>query len=223
METPVNITVGPISLEGSLTMPGGGLTGGIVICHPHPLYGGDMSNPVVTRVSEVCEAARLATLRFNFRGVGRSGGVYSDGEGEQEDVLSTLDFLQGKIGTDLPLGVAGYSFGAWVGNRVAQRERRVRALAAIAPPLALRDFEFLKGPFQITLLVAGSEDQYCPADQLRALAGRVPGTEVKVIEGADHFFFGKLYPLGQAVLSWTRLWVGSAAIPGEAAGDGSSG
>lgn len=181
-----------------------------------------MNNPVVTRVSEVCKAAGLAALRFNFRGVGRSGGVYADGEGEQDDVASTLDFLEGRIGPNLPLGVAGYSFGAWVGSRVAQRERRVRALVAIAPPLALRDFGFLKGPFQTTLLVAGSQDQYCPVDQLRALAERLPGTLVRVIEGADHFFFGKLYPLGQAVASWARLWVGSAAISGEAAGDGSS-
>ena len=223
METPVAITVGSISLDGSLAMPAGLLAGGIVICHPHPLYAGEMNNPVVTRVSAVCEAAQLATLRFNFRGVGGSGGVYSDGEGEQEDVLSTLDFLQGKIGPNLPLGVAGYSFGAWVGSRVAQRERRVRALAAIAPPLALRDFGFLRGPFQTTLLVAGSEDQYCPVDQLRALAERVPGAEVRVIEEADHFWGRKLYPLGQAVLSWTRLWVGSAAFPGEAIGDGGSG
>lgn len=204
-------------------MPASAPTGGIVVCHPHPLYGGEMNNPVVIRVSEVCQAAGLAALRFNFRGVGRSGGVYADGEGEQEDVASTLDFLEGRFGPNLPLGVAGYSFGAWVGSRVAQRERRVRALAAIAPPLALRDFGFLKGPFQATLLAAGSQDQYCPVDQLRALAERVPGTGIQVIEGADHFFFGKLYPLGQAVASWARLWVGSAAISGEAAGDGSSG
>ena len=223
METPVNIAVGRISLEGSLAMPAGALTGGIVLCHPHPLYGGEMNNPLVSRVSEVCEAAGLAALRFNFRGVGRSGGVYADGEGEQEDVLSTLDFLQGRIGPDLPLGVAGYSFGAWVGSRVAQRERRVRALAAIAPPLALRDFGFLQGPFQTTLLVAGADDQYCPVDQLRALAERVRGAEVRVIEGADHFFVGKLSQLGQTVLGWAERWAGSAAVPGEAVGDGGSG
>lgn len=167
-----------------------------------------MNNPVVIRVGEVCQAAGLATLRFNFRGVGRSSGVHADGEGEQEDVASALDFLEGRLGPDLPLGVAGYSFGAWVGSRVAQRERRVTALAAIAPPLAFHGFGFLEGPFRAALLVAGSHDQYCPTDELEALAKSVPGTEVVVIDGADHFFFGKLYPLGRAVASWVRRWIG---------------
>lgn len=215
MEAPVTIAVGSIALEGSLAYPADQTLGGVVVCHPHPLYGGEMNNPVVLRASEVCQAAGLATLRFNFRGVGRSGGVHADGEGEQEDLAAALDFLEGQL-ESVPLGVAGYSFGAWVGSRLAHRERRVAALAAIAPPLAFHDFDFLAGSSRVTLLVGGSRDEYCPRDKLEALARRVPGARVALIEGADHFFFGKLYPLGEAVASWAREWPGSAPISGDA-------
>jgi alpha/beta superfamily hydrolase len=223
METPVSIDLGAISLEGRLALPANQTLGGVVICHPHPLYGGEMDNPVVTRASEVCQAAGLAALRFNFRGVGGSGGVHDNGEGELDDVTSALDFLQSRIGPHLPLGVVGYSFGAWVGSRVAHRERRVRALAVIAPPLAFYDFGFLAGSSQAILLVVGSNDQYCPRDELQALGRRVPGARVAVIEGADHFFFGKLYPLGEAVAGWAREWPPSLRKPGDTARNAGSG
>src|SRR5437667_332565 len=98
---------------------------GLVVCHPHPLYGGDMHNPVVVRVAEVAQGLGVATLRFNFRGVGASGGVHGEGKAEQDDVVAALEMLAGRLPADRPIGLAGYSFGGWVSARVAMAAERI--------------------------------------------------------------------------------------------------
>lgn len=179
--------------------------GGLVVCHPHPLYGGDMENPVVVRVAEVGREAGLATLRFNFRGVGASTGSYDRGEGEQQDARAAIGALRARLPAGRPLGLAGYSFGAWVSSRVAAQEA-LAALCLIAPPVAMVDLAaFEPGPLDL-LLVAGTRDPYCPLADLDRLAGRLPGATAARIEGADHFFFGKLFPMGEAVRSWAGGW-----------------
>src|SRR5262245_48015227 len=92
---------------------------GLVVCHPHPLYGGDMDNPVVIRAAEVAREVGVATLRFNFRGTGASGGVHDRGIGEQDDARAAIATLRARLGPDRPVGLSGYSFGAWVSARVA--------------------------------------------------------------------------------------------------------
>src|SRR5438445_631443 len=104
-----------LTLEARLAVPASP-GGGIVICHPHPLYGGDMDNPVVVRVQEVCAELGLATLRFNFRSVGGSTGSHANGVGEQDDAVAALHVLAKTVG-DRPLAIAGYSFGARVAAR----------------------------------------------------------------------------------------------------------
>ena len=178
---------------------------GLVICHPHPLYGGDMDNPVVVRVAEIAQGAGVATLRFNFRGVGASGGVHGDGAGEQDDVVAALALLTGLAG-ESSIGLAGYSFGAWVAARVATAAPILPALALVAPPLAMYDLAFLEDVPSHTLLLGGSRDQYCPVDRLERLGNRL-GSRPEIVEGAEHFFFGKLFPLGKAVERWIRGWV----------------
>jgi alpha/beta superfamily hydrolase len=180
-----------------------------------------MDNPVVVRAAEVCRDAGLATLRFNFRGVGASGGTHGGGEGEREDVLGALALLQRALGPTAPLGVIGYSFGAWVGGRVACSDDRVKGVALIAPPLAAYDFGFLRGCRKTLLLLAGSQDPYCPRKEFEALAADIPGAGARVIEGADHFFFGTLYPLGEAVAAWAHAL--SEASPGKARRGGGAG
>jgi alpha/beta superfamily hydrolase len=210
-EQPVGLTVGAdLSLEARLALPASP-TAGVVICHPHPLYGGDMENPVVVRVQEVCAGLGLATLRFNFRGVGASGGVHGGGVGEQEDAAAALDTLAKAIGGGA-LAIAGYSFGARIAALVGGRDGRIGGVALIAPPLAMYDFGFLEDTRVPTLVVAGTRDQYCPPDDFaRFTAGR-PWVTATAIEGADHFFFGKLFPLGEAVAEWAgRLPRGSGA------------
>jgi len=178
---------------------------GLVVCHPHPLYGGDMDNPVVVRVAEVAQGAGVATLRFNFRGVGASGGVHGSGEGEQDDVAAALAVLAGRLPAKSPIGLAGYSFGAWVAARVAAAMPALAALALLAPPLAIYDLDFLVRAPAHTLLVAGGRDQYCPVEAIERL-GRRLGIKAEIVEGAEHFFFGKLFPLGEALLRWIRTW-----------------
>jgi len=183
---------------------------GVVACHPHPLYGGDMHNPVVVRAIEVCAAQGCATLRFNFRGVGASTGAHDLGIGEKRDVEAALAHLRGLLGPTVQLGLIGYSFGATVSARLAGRqglEPALAGLALVAPPVALigdepfRALDRFPAPL---LIVAGTRDEYCPREELERLARRLPGASVSLIEGADHFFFGKLFPLGEAVAGWAR-------------------
>lgn len=187
---------------------------GIVVCHPHPLYGGDMDNPVVVRVAEVAASIGLATLRFNFRGVGRSTGAHGGGEAEQTDITAALEHLRARLGSPAaPAVLAGYSFGAAVSARVAGRTK-LAGLALIAPPLAFPGFErldFLESVALPLLIVAGRDDEYCPLPILdRARAGLSRAT-VRVIDGANHFFFGTLFPLGETVREWLeRLELGQA-------------
>jgi uncharacterized protein len=203
-EQPVSLAVGPdLSLEALLALPASP-TAGVVICHPHPLYGGDMENPVVVRVQEVCSTLGLATLRFNFRGVGASGGVHGGGVAEQQDAAAALDALARAIGAGAALAIAGYSFGSRIAALVGSQDDRVRGMALIAPPLAMSDFGFLEDRKVPTLAVAGTRDQYCPPDEFARFTAARPWIKASAIEGADHFFFGKLFPLGEAVTGWAR-------------------
>jgi uncharacterized protein len=212
LEQPSTLGVAPdVVLESRLAVPAGA-PAGVVICHPHPLYGGDMDNPVVVRIQEVCAGLGLATLRFNFRGVGESGGTHGGGLAEQDDARAALDVLARAIGT-APLALAGYSFGAWVATLVGLRDPRVGALALIAPPLALYDFDAVEGKRVPTLAVAGTTDPYCPASDFQRFTARFAWVTSAVIDGADHFFLGKLYPLGEAVSAWARQWTTAGAPP----------
>ena len=202
-ERSVSLAVGrDLSLEALLALPASP-TAGVVICHPHPLYGGDMENPVVVRVQEVCSSLGLATLRFNFRGVGASGGTHGGGVGEQEDAISALDTLAKAIGSST-IAIAGYSFGSRIAALVGSRDSRIAGMALIAPPLAMSDFGFLEDRKIPTLAVVGTRDQYCPPDEFARFTAARPWIKTATIEGADHFFFGKLFPLGEAVSQWAQ-------------------
>jgi len=199
-----------VALEARIALPDAP-RGAIVVCHPHPLYGGDMDNPVVVRVQEVCAGLGFATLRFNFRGVGGSTGTHDQGRGEQHDVEAALAHLEGQVG-GVPLAIAGYSFGSVVAARVAARRPGLAGLVLVAPPVDLSGFEAFDGLATFggsLLVVAGDGDEYAGRKSLDELVRRLPGASVTLIEGANHFFFGKLYPLGEAVAGWAaRLEAG---------------
>ena len=206
-ETPATLTTADgVALEarlGAPSTPGGGA----VICHPHPLYGGDMDNPVVIRLAEVFGELGLATLRFNFRGVGKSAGAHGHGVDEQHDVEAAHARIATLVGAGRPLVLAGYSFGAAAVAEVAARHLELAGVVLVAPPLARVDPKHFAGlaPFgERLLVVAGSADEICPADALARLRECTPSATVHVVEAANHFFFGKLYPLGQAANAWTR-------------------
>ena len=171
------------------------LRGAVVVCHPHPLYGGTMDNRVVFRSAKAAVNSGWAALRFNFRGVGKSTGTYDHGEGEKDDVRAALDFLAARY-PELPLALIGFSFGARVGLEIGVVDPRVVALIGLGLPLALHDFDFLAANPKPTLLLSGSLDEYCPPDKLEELAGRLPAsTAVRTIDGVDHFFGTDLDPV----------------------------
>src|SRR5437867_12011528 len=170
-EAQVTVTAADgVKLEALLALPAAARAG-LVVCHPHPLSGGDMENPVVTTIVEVAQAKSLASLRFNFRGVGRSTGTHGGGLPEVADARAAVDELRARMGAGIPIGIAGYSFGAVVAMRVAA-SGSVTRLVLVAPPIAtgmprgLPPIESV-GP---VLVVAGTRDDYCPEDRLAALA-----------------------------------------------------
>ncbi len=190
-ETRLTVASGPLDLEGVLHTPtGSGPFPAVVVCHPHPQYGGDMDNNVVLAVVRGAVARGIAALRFNFRGVGRSAGTFDGGRGEQDDVRAALACAAARPEVDAArLGLAGYSFGAVMAALAA--EERVRALALIAPPLTATDLgDRLTGFQGPLLLLAGEQDQFCPADALRRLADRCRA-ELALVPGVDHFWFGQ--------------------------------
>jgi alpha/beta superfamily hydrolase len=140
---------------------------------------------------EAASQEGFSTLRFNFRGVGASGGSYNDGIGEKEDVKAAIDYLYSRQkDSNLPLILLGYSFGAWAGLPVGVQDSRIKGMVAIAPPLELYDFGFLKGCKKRKLLISGSRDLFCPVPLLEKWYGHLEEPKsLVIIEGADHFFF----------------------------------
>jgi alpha/beta superfamily hydrolase len=212
-ETPVTITAGDVRLEGRLAVPAGA-TRGAVVCHPHPQYGGTMDDNVVVAVANALRAAGLATLRFNFRGVGASEGRHGGGTAEVGDAQAAVAHLRTASIGDVTL--VGYSFGAAVAARAAvdppatQREPAapaatgtadaLSALVLIAPPLAFFSFAFLAGCTVPKLLVAGEHDDYCPGRALDELVAALAAPKAAhTIAGADHFFLGAEQALAAAV------------------------
>jgi uncharacterized protein len=182
---PIIFKSGSLNLEGLLTP--GTSSKGVVISHPHPLYGGDRHNYVVGLVAGAFQARGWATLTFNFRGVGRSQGTFDEGRGEQEDVSAALSCL-GNHGSET-IVLAGYSFGAWVNALRAGQEPKVQSSILVSPPLAMMDFSFLKGDEKTKLIVCGDQDPYCPAAAIEQLARAMTRPPLlEIIPGADHFF-----------------------------------
>ncbi len=164
--------------------------GGAIFCHPHPQYGGDMHNPVIAAAVGAASQEGFSTLRFNFRGVGESGGAYGEGIGEGEDVKAVVEYLSSKLnGSNPPLVLLGYSFGAWAGLPGAVQDRRIKGMVGIAPPLEMYNFGFLKGCEKRKLFIVGSRDFFCPAPLLNTWYQQLEEPKsLTIIPGADHFF-----------------------------------
>jgi alpha/beta superfamily hydrolase len=161
-----------------------------------------MNNKVIVRAAQAFREAGLATLRFNFRGVGKSAGTFDFGEGEQEDVAAALAFMAERY-PGIPIWIAGYSFGAWVGLRVGVRDKRVTTLVAIGAAVALADFRFLEECAKPKLFIQGTKDEFAPLEHVQALMLTLPEPkELILIEGADHFFTGKLEELKSELLRY---------------------
>jgi alpha/beta superfamily hydrolase len=166
-----------------------------------------MENPVVVRAAEVCAGLGLTALRFNFRGVGGSTGTHGGGVAERLDVETAIDYLREARADDVGVALVGYSFGAMVAAHVAAGSPEVAALCLIAPPLGLEGASLppALGAFSGPLcIVAGTRDDYCPAAAVGAVPRVLPNARLALVEGANHFFLGKLFPLGEEVATWAR-------------------
>ena len=173
-----------------------------VVCHPHPLFGGTMHNKVVYQTAKSLDALGVAVLRFNFRGAGLSEGTHDRGRGEERDVSTALDFLAKEF-PGVPLLLAGFSFGCWVGLRVGCADERVADLIGLGVPVNDSDFSYLHSCAKPKLFVHGSQDRYGHIQTLGHLVAALPGdNRLVVVDGADHFFTGKLDQLDAAVANW---------------------
>src|ERR1700761_5556019 len=172
-----------------------------LVCHPHPLFGGTMHNKVVYHAMKTFQGAGLPVLRFNFRGAGLSEGTHDNGHGEKEDLRAALDWLEREF--HRPILFAGFSFGSSVGLRTCCGDPRVSGMAALGLPVSAggRDYHyrFLAECTQPKLFVSGTEDQYGPQAAVEAVvAAAAPPAELVFVQGADHFFAGKLETMQQA-------------------------
>jgi uncharacterized protein len=163
-----------------------------------------MHNKVVYQAAKSLDALGLPVLRFNFRGAGLSAGEHDRGVGEQGDVRAALDFLGAEF-PGVPLLVAGFSFGAWVGLHVGCKHARVSHLIGLGIPVNSSDFSFLSQCNKPKLFAHGSEDQYGAIGKVKLLVASLPGeNHLVVVEGADHFFAGKLDQLHAAITTWFK-------------------
>jgi alpha/beta superfamily hydrolase len=163
----------------------------VILCHPHPLYGGDMHNNVVEALQGPLAQQGFSTLRFNFRGVGESAGEYGEGAREAEDVHGAVDFIAHEAGEDTHCCLLGYSFGAYVGVKGVAADSRVKALVCISPPVAIYDFSALKGEGRPKLIVSGQRDLICPVPMVEELFSSLPEPKgLHIVPGADHFWWG---------------------------------
>ncbi len=180
-----------------------------VICHPHPLGGGTLHNKVVFRAARGLENANIATLRFNFRGVGASGGKHEEGEGEQDDVLAAIEWANRKhAGKKLIVG--GFSFGAWVASRVACELPEIDAIFLIGTPLNKYDFGYLRHCEKPVLFLHGTEDEYGDVAKLEKLVPQVRNAESVIVTGADHLFTKQLDAVEETIRAWAEEVVGIA-------------
>ena len=188
----------------------GGTAPMAVVLHPHPLHGGTMNNKVVYTLYQTFVRRGFSTLRFNFRGVGRSQGSFDRGEGELADAAAALDWLQGYNPNAASCWVAGYSFGAWIGMQLLMRRPEVEGFISIAPPANLYDFSFLAPCPSSGLIVHGERDAVVPPKDVNTLVEKLKTQkgiviDQQVIPGANHFFDGKLEPLMETITAYLDM------------------
>jgi hypothetical protein len=205
---------GPVGrLEALLNAGTENATHAALVCHPHPLFGGTLHNKVVFHTMKALNSFGFPVLRFNFRGAGLSQGEHDNGEGEVDDVRAALNWLDSEY--HLPLVFAGFSFGAAVGLRAACADARVKAVIGVGTPVGpfaadsevprTYNFEFLQQCAKPKLFISGARDQFGPRAKLEALVASLPEPKKLVmIEGADHFFEGRLRELREAIEAWMK-------------------
>ncbi len=184
------------------------LKAAVVFAHPHPQMGGTMHTKVVYHASKALSRIGCAVLRFNFRGAGKSDGVFDNGVGEQDDVRAALAFMRDRY-PDAPLWAGGMSFGGYVGLTAAAAEPDVSALIGIALPLSRYDFSAVQESPKAKFFILGERDDICSVKEMRQFyAHAAEPKELVVIDGADHLFEGKVTDVADAIEDLLGDWHG---------------
>ena len=196
MESRITFHADDLKLDGQINPLS--RTCAVVITHPHPLYGGELSNPVVKSIALTYARRGITTLRFNFRGVGKSEGAIDKGNGERRDILAAINLLKASGITEIHL--AGYSFGAWVNARTGPLPPEVSTLIMVAPPVAFLDYKDVPAQPLLQAVFTGSNDELAPPGLIRRyLPAWNPGAHLEIIDDADHFFYGRFPQLEEAM------------------------
>jgi alpha/beta superfamily hydrolase len=205
-------------LEGRYTPAKGERRPIVLLLHPHPQHGGTMHNKVIYALNQVFTRQGFSTLRFNFRGVGRSQGGFGRGEGELTDAASALDWLQAYNPNAGQCWIAGFSFGAWIGMQLLMRRPEIDRFVSVAPPANIYDFGFLAPCPSSGLILQGDRDETVPEDSVRKLAEKLSKQrdiliDYRVVKGANHFFTDKLDKLDSAVEEYVETAMAPAPAP----------
>lgn len=182
-----------------------------LVLHPHPKHGGTMNNKVAYNLYKSFAVNDFSVLRFNFRGVGKSEGVFDNGVGELTDAAACLDWLQ-KINPDAStFWISGFSFGAWISLQLLMRRPELEGFVAVSPPASQYDFSFLSPCPRSGLIVQGDEDSIVEEDSVRKLADKLNSQrdieiDYRIIRGGDHFFRGKIDELFDNLSDYVKVY-----------------
>lgn len=201
----------PPALGGSsdglgLSSPASPIRAAVVLHHPHPQFGGTMHTKTVYQAAKALARIGCVVLRFNCRGVGKSGGQFDDGHGEMDDFRAALDVMHQRY-PGAPLWAAGMSFGSWVGLSVGANDPRVSLLLGIAMPVNRYDFSAVAASTKPKFLIHGEFDEICSEKHIREFYARsAEPKELAIIEGSDHLFDGKVSQVADAVEDLLGDW-----------------
>ncbi len=184
-----------------------------IVLHPHPQFGGTMNNKIVYDLFYMFQKRNFTTLRFNFRGIGRSQGEFDHGTGELSDAAAALDWVQSLHPDSKSCWVAGYSFGAWIGMQLLMRRPEINGFISVAPPANLYDFGFLAPCPTSGLIINGDQDQIVPQDSIKKLVDRLSNQrgitiDHRLLKKADHFFTGRIEDLVEQVDAYLDKAIG---------------
>ena len=187
-----------------------------LLLHPHPQYGGTMNNEVVFNLYQNFARRGFSSLRFNFRGVGRSQGQFDNGQGELSDAASALDWMQSRNPNTNTCWIAGFSFGAWVAMQLMMRRPEISGFISIATPASQYDFSFLAPCPASGMIIHGDKDEVVPQSSVNKLAQKLQKQknikiDYRIIEGSDHFFLDHLEPLNKQVNDYLDKMLSKAA------------
>jgi len=175
-----------------------------LVLHPHPQFGGTMNNKVVSIMYKAFVKRGFSTLRFNFRGVGRSQSTFDNGQGEMSDAASALDWMQTHNPNASSCWIGGFSFGAWISMQLMMRRPEINGFISVAPPANQHDFSFLAPCPASGILIHGDRDEIAPIDSTDKLAAKLKSQknitiDYEVVKGCDHFFANHMPQLNKII------------------------